>query len=476
MYKFENTFIIKTNMINDLDKYQSPTRDDVMALVKEHLTAFVPHKEVTVDKSLEDYQLYNAVVGTTFDDASFSILADDANGEGQKFLIAHIPGGAKMSNPDDLDDDPSTTITVGDTQYATIEEALDAAVASGEPIQLTRNVTIVPLKVEASTTIDLNNQTLTTSSDDTPKGIDVAEGEDLVVENGKLVNTSSSKKADTNSNTVAIQLSGGSTASIKNVDITSTNDVDNNVYGINIADSKKVNNKWTTPGEPNTATIEDSTITADTWGVAIIGANNKLELKNTVITASTPLALNGTSGFEGNEIVIDGCTINATDGFYFPNNDKVTITNTVMTSTTPLAVSARAGEITLGEGNVITIIPQADSEKETSVGDRKVKVPTTAVLFDALAEYPGLKSNPNSHIAITGGKYILDQSANPDWDNDLLSACQNDDDTNQYIRVTGGEFSKQIPEKYIVDGYEQVETTNGFYKVQKKTSTVVVDE
>ena len=51
-------------------------------------------KEFTVDKSLEAYALYNALVGTTFDAESYKTLVEDE--VGVQYLYDHIPGGAKL--------------------------------------------------------------------------------------------------------------------------------------------------------------------------------------------------------------------------------------------------------------------------------------------------------------------------------------------------------------------------------------------
>ena len=69
------------------------TREIVETRVVEALSA-TPHKAFTVDKNLEPYALYNALVGTTFDKASYDVLVESE--EGVQYLYDHIPGGAKL--------------------------------------------------------------------------------------------------------------------------------------------------------------------------------------------------------------------------------------------------------------------------------------------------------------------------------------------------------------------------------------------
>ena len=68
-------------------------KEIVETRVVEALSA-TPHKAFTVDKNLEPYALYNALVGTTFDKASYDVLVESE--EGVQYLYDHIPGGAKL--------------------------------------------------------------------------------------------------------------------------------------------------------------------------------------------------------------------------------------------------------------------------------------------------------------------------------------------------------------------------------------------
>jgi len=79
------------------------TKEIVETRVVEALSA-TPHKAFTVDKNLEPYALYNALVGTTFDAESYAILAESE--EGVQYLYDHIPGGVKLVKEGETVEEP----------------------------------------------------------------------------------------------------------------------------------------------------------------------------------------------------------------------------------------------------------------------------------------------------------------------------------------------------------------------------------
>ena len=69
------------------------TKEIVETRVVEALSA-TPHKAFTVDKNLEPYALYNALVGTTFDAESYKTRVEDE--VALQYLYDHIRCGAKL--------------------------------------------------------------------------------------------------------------------------------------------------------------------------------------------------------------------------------------------------------------------------------------------------------------------------------------------------------------------------------------------
>lgn len=132
------------------------TKEIVEKRVIEALSA-TPIKEFTVDKSLEAYALYNALVGTTFDAESYKTLVEDE--VGVQYLYDHIPGGAKL-----------------------VKESEQVEESTTEQEQ-TPNVT--PAKPEAESEVKSEPET-TTVPEVTPEEVEEHKGEEVTEENEKF--------------------------------------------------------------------------------------------------------------------------------------------------------------------------------------------------------------------------------------------------------------------------------------------------
>ena len=114
------------------------TKEIVETRVVEALSA-TPHKAFTVDKNLEPYALYNALVGTTFDKASYDVLVESE--EGVQYLYDHIPGGAKLvkeskqveESTTEQEQTPGTTPTESEQEHVVESEAEPEAEPDAEP-------------------------------------------------------------------------------------------------------------------------------------------------------------------------------------------------------------------------------------------------------------------------------------------------------------------------------------------------------
>lgn len=103
---------------------------------------------------------------------------------------------------------------------------------------------------------------------------------------------------------------------------------------------------------------------------------------------------NGNAGNEGNHIIVNGGTFNGhitSDGYiacgiYVPNNDIVEVNGGTFNIEGGCGICARAGQVTVGKDAVINTTGNAIGK----VGDSRVTVPCSAVVFDAEAAYPGL--------------------------------------------------------------------------------------
>ena len=132
------------------------TKEIVEKRVVEALSA-TPIKEFTVDKSLEAYALYNALVGTTFDAESYKTLVEDE--VGVQYLYDHIPGGAKL-----------------------VKESKQVEESTPEQEQ-TPNAT--PAKPEPEPAVESEHET-TTVPEVTPEEVEEHKGEEVTEENEKF--------------------------------------------------------------------------------------------------------------------------------------------------------------------------------------------------------------------------------------------------------------------------------------------------
>ena len=136
------------------------TKEIVEKRVVEALSA-TPIKEFTVDKSLEAYALYNALVGTTFDAESYKTLVEDE--VGVQYLYDHIPGGAKLVKESERVEESTTE----QEQTPNVTPAKPEAEPEAEP----------EVKSEPETT---------TVPEITPEEVEAHKGEEVTEENKKF--------------------------------------------------------------------------------------------------------------------------------------------------------------------------------------------------------------------------------------------------------------------------------------------------
>lgn len=140
------------------------TKEIVEKRVVEALSA-TPIKEFTVDKSLEAYALYNALVGTTFDAESYKTLVEDE--VGVQYLYDHIPGGAKLVKESERVEESTTEQEQTPNVTPTKPEAEPEAEPKAEP----------EVKSEPETT---------TVPEVTPEEVEEHKGEEVTKENEKF--------------------------------------------------------------------------------------------------------------------------------------------------------------------------------------------------------------------------------------------------------------------------------------------------
>lgn len=156
------------------------TKEIVETRVVEALSA-TPHKAFTVDKNLEPYALYNALVGTTFDAESYAVLAESE--EGVQYLYDHIPGGAKLvkeskrveESAAEQEQTPGTTPTESEQEHAVKSEAEPESEPEAEP----------KAEPEAEPVVESEPET-TTVPEIIPEEVEAHKGEEVTEENEKF--------------------------------------------------------------------------------------------------------------------------------------------------------------------------------------------------------------------------------------------------------------------------------------------------
>lgn len=138
-----------------------------------------------------------------------------------------------------------------------------------------------------------------------------------------------------------------------------------------------------------------------------------------------------------NTITINGGTFNGTIqssgyvacGIYAPWQDNITVNGGTFNITNGAGIVARAGNVTVTDGEFNTT-----GNTTGRVGDSRVVVPCSALVFDSGANYPALTGS--SKLTINGGKFKSDVNVN-----NIAVVIPKAGDTNTRVEVTKGYFT-----------------------------------
>ena len=159
------------------------TREIVENRVVEALSA-TPHKAFTVDKQLAKYALYNALVGTTFDEESYEVLAESE--EGVQYLYDHIPGGAKLVKESKRVEESTEQEQTPDTTPTEPEAEPDAEPEAEPEVEPKAEPNAEP-KAEPNTEPEVKSESETTTVPEvTPEEVEAHKGEEVTEENEKF--------------------------------------------------------------------------------------------------------------------------------------------------------------------------------------------------------------------------------------------------------------------------------------------------
>lgn len=302
-------------------------------------------------------------------------------------------------------------------QYPTLQEAFTNG-QTKKTITLLNDVTgefTVP--AGKNFTLDLNGHTITSSGD-------------TIINNGTLTITDSQKTgAIVSTGNVAVFTKSGATTTINYAKVTGQE----GALGFT--------------GEVTGATliVNDGVFTGVDNAVVISNGSDRDGDANTI-------TINGGT-FEG-KIQSKGYVA---CGIFAPWKDIVTVNGGTFNITNGAGIVARAGNVTVNGGTFNTT-----GNITGMVGDSRVVVPCSAIVFDSDAKYPAMTAD--SKITVTGGTF-----------NSKVDAISTVSDKAR-VSVSGGVYSSDVND-YAAPGYK-ADKTNGVWVVKSGTNDALakVDE
>lgn len=291
-----------------------------------------------------------------------------------------------------------------DTQSAT---SLPAADENGV-ITLTENVTLTStfvVNAEQDLTLDLNGYSLTKAGT-------------VILNNGRLTIRDTTKNGSiVSTNYVAISAGHNSTTTIEYANVRS-------VEGAVI----------TSYATGATITIKDGVFSASDNAV-IAGNGNRTD----DLASGKPERVNP------NTITINGGEFNGAIktseyvacGIYAPWKDNITVNGGTFNITGGAGIVARGGNVTVNGGTFNTT-----GNAIGKVGDSRVVVPCSALVFDSEAAYPALTND--SKITVNNGTFNSETST--------ISTMPKADDTNERVVVNSGTYSDLSALDYLASG------------------------
>ena len=281
------------------------------------------------------------------------------------------------------------------------------------------------------------------------------------------------KDIDLGISCVTINSSKNVTLDLNGKTIKSYDDVINNkgtlVVKDNTSKGKIVSTRWsgiaiydnsvTTIESGNIESIEGAIITGYATGATLNVKGGTLSASDNAVIAGNGTRREG----EPNTFNISGGTLNGnikTSGYvacgiYSPWKDIVNFTGGTINAVNGSGIVARAGNVTVSGGTINTT-----GNSTGKVGDSRVVVPCSALVFDSDANYPAMTAD--SKISVSGGTF-----------NSEVAAVTTVDEVSR-INITGGTFSSD-PTNYLANGYA-VNEENGRHVVYQGTIVCTVAE
>lgn len=255
--------------------------------------------------------------------------------------------------------------------------------------------------------------------------------------------------------------------------IEATGTVIDNAGTLTVTDSKKsgkiisTNNVAVFVESGSSTTIDYADITAQECAIATgTAVGSTITINDGVFTSKDNAVVSGNGTArpgDSNEITINNGTFNGkiqSDGYvacgiYSPWQDKITVNNGTFNITGGAGIVARAGSVTVNGGTFNTT-----GNATGKVGDSRVVVPCSALVFDSAADYPAMDAQ--STIKVSGGTFKSDAGV------EAITVVRLENDTNKRVAVSNGTFSTN-PSEYFENGdYITGSDGNGGFTVNPK--------
>lgn len=283
----------------------------------------------------------------------------------------------------------------------------------------------------------------------------IAQHGTMNIEGGTIKSTITERKgAGVSAEAGIINIKGGSISSTKNVGVS----VDKCTLNIS--------------GTADISGVEGAVITGYGTGATINIENGTFKATDNAVIAGNGTNREG----EPNKFNISGGTFTGgitssgyvACGVYAPWKDEFNITGGTFNITGGAGVVARAGMVNVSDNVVINCTGNVIGK----VGDSRVVVPCSPIVFDSQANYPAMTDA--SMITVTGGTFTSDAGV------PVAKAILAKGETNRRVVLLGGTYSSEPGASYLGAGTKATES-DGKYTVSYSAEdangvTAVVDE
>ena len=325
-------------------------------------------------------------------------------------LVAMMPMGVFAETPGGTGEgEVSTAVAqIGNDTYATLSEAVAAVKDSNTAttIELKKAVQIdssIVIPATKSIELDLNGNIITCAKT-------------VILNNGNLtIKDSGENGGIVSTGNVAVAVGDGSVTTINSGSFTG---------------------------------VEGAVITGYATGAKIYINNGNFTASDNAVIAGNGNRTNHDNAerVTANEIIIKDGTFNGgittagyvACGIYAPWKDNITVSGGTFNITKGAGVVARAGNVTITGGTF-----NVTGNVTGKVGDSRVVVPCSSIVFDSAANYPAMTND--SKISVSGGTFSSENGvAN-------ISIVKAENDKNERTVITGGTFSELSALDYLGD-------------------------